>query len=389
MKPLQIKDVIFGSGKPKICIPIVESSREAIIQEAKEIEQTNCDLVEWRADFYYDIENETELKQTLKELKKVLKTKLLLFTFRSIKEGGSKQITEDRYFHIIELVASSKCVDLIDIETFCHKNITSLIKKVQEYNVAIIGSNHDFEKTPAKNQIIERLCKMQEMQVDICKIALMPQNKADVLTLLDATLQMHTNYADRPIITMSMSKDGLISRITGELFGSCVTFASLHKASAPGQISIDQLEPVLNLFHQDDYEIKFTNYLSEDARRIRQEVFVEEQNFQNEFETREDTCIHLVLYKDHQAIATGRMYEENGVYVLGRIAVDKTMRKKHLGSRIVKELEKEAKRLGAKKVKLSAQVRAKGFYQTLGYQEEGAEYFDEYCPHITMTKKIG
>lgn len=93
-------------------------------------------------------------------------------------------------------------------------------------------SNHDFHKTPAAEEIVQRLRKMQELGADIPKIALMPQNKADVLTLLSATLEMQERYADRPIITMSMAKTGVISRLSGEVFGSAATFGAVKKASA-------------------------------------------------------------------------------------------------------------------------------------------------------------
>ena len=71
--------------------------------------------------------------------------------------------------------------------------------------VKVVASNHDFHKTPAKSDIIYRLRKMQDMGADIPKIAVMPQNKRDVLTLLATTEEMVTDYADRPIITMSMA----------------------------------------------------------------------------------------------------------------------------------------------------------------------------------------
>ena len=54
----------------------------------------------------------------------------------------------------------------------------------------------------------------------------MPQNKKDVLTLLSATEEMASEYADRPIITMSMSGTGVISRLCGEVFGSALTFGA-------------------------------------------------------------------------------------------------------------------------------------------------------------------
>ena len=46
-------------------------------------------------------------------------------------------------------------------------------------------------------------------------------------------------HHDTPAITMSMGKDGVISRLCGEVFGSCVTFGSHEKASAPGQMQMD------------------------------------------------------------------------------------------------------------------------------------------------------
>lgn len=91
---------------------------------------------------------------------------------------------------------------------------------------------------------------MQDLGADIPKIAVMPQSKKDVLTLLAATEEMSTQYADRPIITMSMSGTGVISRLCGEVFGSAATFGMVGQGSAPGQIPADQLEQVLEILHR-------------------------------------------------------------------------------------------------------------------------------------------
>ena len=101
-----------------------------------------------------------------------------------------------------------------------------------------------------KEEIIERLIKMQEADADIAKIAVMPESKKDVLTLLSATEEMVSQYADRPIVTMSMKGTGAISRISGEIFGSAITFGSLEKASAPGQVELSQLKTVLEIIHK-------------------------------------------------------------------------------------------------------------------------------------------
>ena len=110
-------------------------------------------------------------------------------------------------------------------------------------------SNHDFGKTPSQSDIVYRLRRMQDMGADIPKIAVMPQSRRDVITLLAATEEMASDYADRPIITMSMSGLGSISRFSCEVFGSCMTFGSGSMASAPGQIEAEELYGVLASIH--------------------------------------------------------------------------------------------------------------------------------------------
>ena len=78
----------------------------------------------------------------------------------------------------------------------------------------------------------------------------MPQNKKDVLTLLAATEEMTSVYADRPVITMSMAGTGVLSRLCGEVFGSALTFGAAGKASAPGQMAVEDLKTALELLHK-------------------------------------------------------------------------------------------------------------------------------------------
>ena len=77
----------------------------------------------------------------------------------------------------------------------------------------------------------------------------MPKSTGDVLTLLAATAEMHEKYADRPIITMSMSAKGVVSRLSCEAFGSAMTFGAAGQASAPGQIPVEQLKQALDILH--------------------------------------------------------------------------------------------------------------------------------------------
>ena len=90
---------------------------------------------------------------------------------------------------------------------------------------------------------------MQECGADILKIEVMPQSKKDVLTLLLATEEMVREHAKCPVVTMSMSEVGVVSRICGEAFGSALTFGAVKKASAPGQLGAEELRMVLKILH--------------------------------------------------------------------------------------------------------------------------------------------
>lgn len=250
MNPVIIRNVKIGEGIPKICISIVGVTKEEILEEAKNIATLPADIVEWRADWYEDVFLFERVRDVLKSLRKILQEKPILFTFRTAKEGGEKAIDDITYIALNKGVAESGEADLLDVELFSGESVVEEILNLAHQNhVKVITSNHDFEKTPSKEEITSRLQKMQEMGADILKIAVMPKSPKDVITLLSATEEMHTNYAERPIVTMSMSEKGLISRIAGETFGSAITFGAAKKASAPGQIPVEDLRNVLRILH--------------------------------------------------------------------------------------------------------------------------------------------
>ncbi|MEW9053869.1 MAG: type I 3-dehydroquinate dehydratase [Neobacillus sp.] len=249
-KTISVKGVTIGEGVPKICVPMVGETVTQLKEEAAFLKTIDLDLVEWRVDFFEHVEEIIIVKEALREIRTILSDVPLIFTFRSAKEGGEKEITSSYYFELNQLIAETGLIDVVDIELFNDETeIQSLISKAHSNNVSVIISNHDFDQTPAKEEIIIRLRKAQELGGDIPKIAVMPRNPADVLTLLDATHTMNEQYADRPIVTMSMAGTGVISRLAGEVFGSAITFGAAKKASAPGQVSVTELRNVLSLIH--------------------------------------------------------------------------------------------------------------------------------------------
>lgn len=251
MNPVVVRNVKIGEGIPKIIVPIVGVTRDDIVSEAKTFDSIPVDVVEWRVDWYEDVFDTEKVKETAAALREALGDIPILFTFRTSKEGGEKAIEDADYAALNKAVAASGSVDMIDVEVFTGDEIVKdIIDSAHAHGVKVVASNHDFFKTPEKDDIVGRLRKMQDLGADIPKIAVMPQNKKDVLTLLAATEEMSSEYADRPIITMSMAGTGVISRLAGEVFGSSMTFGAAKKASAPGQMGVQDLSTVLDLLHK-------------------------------------------------------------------------------------------------------------------------------------------
>ncbi|MGM0239615.1 type I 3-dehydroquinate dehydratase [Enterococcus sp. AZ103] len=245
MNTVSVGSTVIGAGKPKVIVPIVGKTREEILSEAKIAKDSQCDIVEWRIDHFSEILDFEAAADFCQEVKAAVDLPLLV-TFRTLKEGGVRPMADDDYFEMYHAFIKAGHFDLMDVELFMPaESVNILVETLHKNNKYVVMCNHDFDQTPAKIEIINRLKMMQEKNADICKIAVMPKSIADVITLLDATQEMYTEYADRPLITMSMGKLGVVSRVSGETFGSAATFGAAKEASAPGQLAVKELKEIL------------------------------------------------------------------------------------------------------------------------------------------------
>lgn len=248
MKTVTVRGLTLGAGKPKICVPIVAQNMEELCGQAKELAGLTFDLVEWRADWYQTLAGEGSIAAGLQCLRELIGNKPVLFTIRTRAEGGQIQPQTEDYI-ALNRQALAAGADLIDVEqAFGEQVIRKLVSAAHAAGAFVVGSSHDFAATPAPGELERRLSFMSAAGCDIAKIAVMPRTKADVLTLLTVTERM-SRVLECPLITMSMAAEGVISRLCGEVFGSCLTFGAAQKASAPGQIGTEELAAVLEIIH--------------------------------------------------------------------------------------------------------------------------------------------
>lgn len=249
MNTIKIKNVEIGKGIPKICIPLTGKNREEIIEEMEIVKKSNPDLIEWRVDFFEESDNPERVCEMLGTINDSFKQIPVLFTFRTKEEGGEKSIMSEDYVKILKEVSERRLADIVDVQVFWYgEKSEDFIKELKETGAVVLASSHHFEGTPSVREMSDALYTMENRGADIIKLAVMPQSGKDVCALLEATME-RKEHSNKPMITMSMGQSGMLSRICGELTGSCVTFASGKQASAPGQIKADELKKVLGDIH--------------------------------------------------------------------------------------------------------------------------------------------
>ena len=142
-------------------------------------------------------------------------------------------------------------MDLVDIESWIgDERVVELVDCAHEHGVAAVVSCHDFEGTPETAWMVEQMAHFAELGADIPKMAVMAKDAKDALALLSATEQMSREHPDKPLLTMAMGREGSISRLTGELFGSALTFCSLEASSAPGQVDVARARRMMDDLHE-------------------------------------------------------------------------------------------------------------------------------------------
>ncbi|ENW04018.1 catabolic 3-dehydroquinate dehydratase [Acinetobacter beijerinckii ANC 3835] len=230
----------------KTIVPITAKNKEQAIAQAKVIAANqDADLAEFRIDLLDFAADSKQVIALGHELKNILATKPMIATIRTHNEGGKLTISDADYGKTYQAYLKQPFMDMLDVEMFRDQQVVkNTVKLAHDKKVLIVMSNHDFQQTPSEDEIVKRLLKQDELGADILKIAVMPQSKQDVFTLMNATLKV-SQQSKKPLLTMSMGKLGTISRIATANMGGSFSFGMIGEASAPGQIDVTQLKQFL------------------------------------------------------------------------------------------------------------------------------------------------
>ena len=252
-QPFSVRGIEYGGARPLFCVPLVADDLERLLPQAAVAHHAAADLVEWRADSYKDL-TPAGLIDCLSRLRSLLASEPIIFTLRIRREGGAQDISQEIRRTCIESVAACGLADMVDIE-LCNETpfLESVIRVAHEHKVRVVLSYHNFDETPVREDLLTKIDMMYRHGADVAKIAVMPLGAADVLRLLEITLEARQRFPQLALCTTSMGRLGTLSRVAGFLFGSDMAYAVVCETSAPGQIPIREARSITEkLFGCDD-----------------------------------------------------------------------------------------------------------------------------------------
>ena len=244
-KVIEVRNRTMGGGTPLICTPLVGRTRERVLAEAASVVKKNPDVVEWRVDYFDGIVDPAAVLDVAGSLRAAAGDLPIIFTRRSIAEGGEPiAIGNEEVVDLYDKVAASGLIDFLDFEM---SNDAALVRRVREsankHGTRTILSYHNFGYTPGHDFLVQRFLEAERLGGDVAKVAVMPRDRSDVLTLLAATAEADAK-GRIPLISMAMGPLGSVTRMIGGEFGSSLSFAVGEGSSAPGQIPIADLNAV-------------------------------------------------------------------------------------------------------------------------------------------------
>ncbi len=218
----------------KTCASIVEKTPNRLTKQIKK-GLKKSDYVEVRFDFL----KPEKVPEVLEKIKKDLNR--IVCTLRPKSEGGVFSGTEIERVSILKLIAEYNPF-LLDVEYNTLKKNNQLVKYLKGTKTGLLVSWHDFKKTPTLSSLKNQLSQMSKFSNNI-KIVTTANNTKDSTTIL----QLYSKKGKTNLIAFAMGEVGQISRILCLHLGSPYTYASLGKAVAPGQFSVDEVKKISKL----------------------------------------------------------------------------------------------------------------------------------------------
>ena len=226
MKPRGVRmgTVTLERHAPTVIASFTDRTPLATLRAAAE---KGLDLAEARVDLF----RERDSKKIVRFVREVATVVPVLATLRATSEGGKwggddgERLT--LYRELLPQVAA------IDIELGATIRAAT-VQVARRHRRSVVLSHHDFDRTPPDAELDRVIGQSRAAGADVTKIATLVKSEEDVARLA----ALFARHAEAPLVVIGMGEIGMKTRIFFPALGSLFTFASLDRATAPGQLKL-------------------------------------------------------------------------------------------------------------------------------------------------------
>lgn len=130
----------------------------------------------------------------------------------------------------------------VDVEIAATALARDVTRAAHAKRVSVIHSFHDFGSPSTSSRLLALARASRRMGGDLFKAAITPRTEDDVVQAFRAA----ASWPVPRMTLIAMGAKGAVTRIAGYTFGSLLTYGSLGRATAPGQLSAAALRPLVN-----------------------------------------------------------------------------------------------------------------------------------------------
>lgn len=232
---MKIGNVSVGD-KPRTAVIVSDKTTDDQLGKLKE---AGVDFLELRVDKCEKIDSNSLIK-LINRFKKF--NFPIIATIRMPEEGGDKFIDDRKREKIFTDILAH--VDAIDIELQSYDLIENMLEAIHEKDKILIGSYHNFKRTPDYIELNDIISDGKDWGCDIIKIAVKTKSNDDMINLLKITLER----VNEGLISIAIGAEGKASRVFFPFVGSLITYGFIDEAAAPGQIDIFTLIKQINFY---------------------------------------------------------------------------------------------------------------------------------------------
>ena len=230
--PLQIGTVVLG-GRPRLVAAGGDGEVDALLRAEE------ADLVELRADLFDDPQP-AAVVAALERLR--TGPRPVILTVRHAREGG-RATSDDLRRPVYE--AGLTVAHAIDVEIASAEALAPVVQQARDAGRFVILSAHFQRETPSLGTLLGLVARAETLGAHLTKLVTTATSAADLRLLLEATLAA----APRPVATFAMGALGVGSRVLFGLAGSLLTYGSVGRSTAPGQLPIGELRTWVDRLH--------------------------------------------------------------------------------------------------------------------------------------------